>query len=138
MVFLLIRSFHSYSRSRLRREWNIPDDIPLIGMVARFNPDKDYPNLLKSLSFLRSSGKSFKVVLVGTGVDAPIPIYILNYFLPTYKYCSTPCPRDDIPSVMTALDLFVLPPVLRLSLTYLLNLCCVRLHVLVLTLVTHL
>ncbi|MFN3612815.1 MAG: glycosyltransferase, partial [Tepidimonas sp.] len=61
------------ARARLRREWAVPDDVPLLGMVARFDPQKDHANLIAALRQLRQNGWAFRAVLVGTGVDDANP-----------------------------------------------------------------
>jgi glycosyltransferase involved in cell wall biosynthesis len=57
------------ARQRLRTEWGISDDLPLLGMVARYDPQKDHVNLIKALGMLKKSGKEFRCVLVGSGMD---------------------------------------------------------------------
>jgi glycosyltransferase involved in cell wall biosynthesis len=57
------------ARQRLRAEWGIADNLPLLGMVARYDPQKDHVNLIKALGMLKKSGKEFRCVLVGTGMD---------------------------------------------------------------------
>ena len=43
--------------------------IPLIGNVARFDPQKDHFNLLRALSIIKSKNIDFLCVLVGTNTD---------------------------------------------------------------------
>jgi glycosyltransferase involved in cell wall biosynthesis len=42
----------------------------LIGMVARYDPQKDHNNLLKSLVTLKDENIDFHCLLVGTGMDS--------------------------------------------------------------------
>lgn len=54
-------------RDRLRAELGAgPDDI-LIGTVANFRPQKDYPNLLAAMSVLAGRGCAARLVAVGQG-----------------------------------------------------------------------
>ena len=89
----------------------VPDQsIPLIGTVGRFDPQKDHGNLLDALSILRDRGIQFQCVLVGTGLDSSnqkIVEWINQRGLDDYVQLLGK--RNDIPKVMNALDLHVLP-----------------------------
>lgn len=96
-------------RMRLRTEWGIDSSTRLIGMVARFDPQKDHANLLTALKYLKDQDIRFRCVLVGTGMTADnqklqewITVRGLNEFVKLLGR------RDDIPSIMNALDLHVL------------------------------
>ena len=56
-------------RTRMRSKLNIPDDLFVIGHVARFHPMKNHLGLLASLSQLKQSGRKFACVLVGTNIN---------------------------------------------------------------------
>lgn len=43
--------------------------IPVVGMLGRFHPAKDYKNFFKSVSSVRQQGFNFKVVLGGRNID---------------------------------------------------------------------
>ena len=89
----------------------VPDQsIPLSGTVGRFDPQKDHANLLDALVILRNRGVQFQFVLVGTGLDPSNPEimeWIAQHGLDDYVQLLGQ--RDDIPSIMNALDLHVLP-----------------------------
>jgi glycosyltransferase involved in cell wall biosynthesis len=53
------------ARVALRSEWAIDDDMPLIGTVGRFDPQKDHRNLLRACEILRGRGVRFRLALVG-------------------------------------------------------------------------
>jgi glycosyltransferase involved in cell wall biosynthesis len=55
-------------RQRLRVAWGIHDDLPVLGMLARWDAAKDHANLLAALSCLRRSGVRFHLVLAGPGM----------------------------------------------------------------------
>ena len=88
----------------------LDQSIPLIGTVGRFDPQKDHSNLLDALAILRDRGLAFQCVLVGTGLDssnAQIVDWIAQRGLVDHV---TPLGRrNDIPKIMNALDLHVLP-----------------------------
>lgn len=100
------------ARAKLRQEWCVPDEVPLLGMVARFDPQKDHANLIRALGQLKKSGESFRCVLVGRGMDegnAAIRSVLAAEGLE--EYVRLLGPRNDIPSVMVALDVHVLSSV---------------------------
>ncbi len=93
----------------LRQEWGIPENMPLLGMVSRFDPQKDHDNLIKALALLRSQGLEFRCVLVGRGMDATnqeVTSKLLRNGLQEHVLLLGQ--RSDIPAVMSALDLHVL------------------------------
>lgn len=97
------------ARARLRNEWNVTDDTPLLGMVARFDPLKDHNNLLRALALLRAQGTAFQMILIGTKVDRDnkaLQAQIATANLS--KEVRLIGPRRDIPAVMNALDIHVL------------------------------
>jgi len=103
-------------RARLRREWGVPNDQILLGMVARWDPLKDHANLLDALARLIKdgasvweSGAAFRCVLVGAGMDtsnAPLMELVHRHRLEQRIILAGP--RVDIAAVMSALDLHVL------------------------------
>lgn len=91
--------FHpdSVARARIRAELSIGDDVPLIGMVARFDPMKDHAGLLAAASQM---DHRVHWLLAGRGVEAgavAIPpilagrVHLLGE-------------RSDVPALMAALD----------------------------------
>lgn len=97
------------ARARLRREWAVLDDVPLLGMVARFDPQKDHRNLIAALGRLRQAGHVFRAVLIGAGVgpgNAALAQAIRATDLEDEVHVLGP--RTDIPAVMNALDVHVL------------------------------
>jgi glycosyltransferase involved in cell wall biosynthesis len=98
------------ARVALRSEWAVDDDTPLIGMVGRFDPQKDHRNLLRACELLRARGFRFRLVLVGSGLtDAN---EALGEWVALHGLRDSVCllgQRTDIPAVMSAIDLHVLP-----------------------------
>ena len=93
----------------LRAEWGVPPETPLLGMVGRFDPQKDHGNLVSALALIRERGMGFLCILVGTGLDE-YNAEILNQMssLGLQKHIKLLGRRNDIPSVMNALDLHIL------------------------------
>ena len=94
---------------RLRAAWGVPDGIPLLGMVARLDPQKDHANLLAALGCLAQLGEDFLVVLVGSGMtDVNIERAARVRLGGLSARMRLLGPRTDVPAVMTALDVQVL------------------------------
>lgn len=96
-------------RKRLRDELGVGAETPLLGMVGRFDSDKDHKNLLSALGALSRRGVDFRCVLVGSGLE-PSNDELLRLLDANELTGSTILlgRRDDVPSVMNALDLHVL------------------------------
>lgn len=56
------------ARYSVRRELSIPDDAAIIGMVARFDPQKDHKNLINAAGVLCKSNKNIHFILCGDGI----------------------------------------------------------------------
>lgn len=84
-------------------------DKPLIGMVARFDAQKDHANLFAALALLVKKGIEFHALLVGTGIDESNEI--LGSWLKLHQLenkVSLLGRRNDIHAVMNAIDVHVL------------------------------
>jgi len=97
------------ARLRLRSEWGISDDIPLLGMVARYDPQKDHANLIQALGILKKSGTEFRCVLAGTGMDISNNELVKKIKDEDVKdKILLLGRRSDIPEVMNAIDVHIL------------------------------
>jgi len=97
------------ARRRLRAEWNVPEDVPLIGMVARYDPQKDHANLIDALARLAQQALVFRAVLVGTQVDGHNAALVQRLDATGLrKRVRLLGPTSDVPAVMNALDVHVL------------------------------
>ena len=95
----------------LRREWNVPDDALLIGFVGRFVPQKSLDTLLTAFaSFKARSASNGRLALVGTG---PLEENLRRQAkkLGIGGDIVWPGFREDIPDIMRAFDIFVLPSI---------------------------
>lgn len=93
----------------LAQKLGISDDIALLGMVARFDPQKDHTNLLSALRIIKEQNPNFVCVLVGEGLDSTnnMLLEILHRFdlVDNVRLLGR---RDDIPFIMSALDIHIL------------------------------
>ncbi len=97
------------ARQRLRKEWGFAERTRVIGAVARWNPLKDHANLLSAFAICASGDKSLRCVLVGHGIDSDnkkLMALIDSYQL--HEQVLLLGPRDDVPDIMSALDVHVL------------------------------
>jgi len=97
------------ARERLRDEWALDGGALIFGMVGRFDPNKDHYNLLHALSIFKQSGAFFHCVLVGMGLDAGNEVLVSWVkALDLGDEVLLLGQRDDIPAVMSAMDVHVL------------------------------
>lgn len=99
----------SVARTVLRSEFGIPSDVFVVGMVARFDVQKDHHNLVQALGLLKRRGVPFVCLLVGVGMTESN--HELCAWLKVADVVSNVKllgPRTDVPAVMNALDLHVL------------------------------
>lgn len=97
------------ARQRLRAQWGVADDEPVLGMVARRDPQKDHVNLIQALARLQACVREFRVVLVGTGIttDNRELVQALDE-AGLSRRTQLLGPQPDVPAVMAALDVHVL------------------------------
>lgn len=96
-------------RKALRFEWGVASNQPLLGVVARWDAQKDHGNFFASLSILLNYRTDIRCVLVGSGMlpeNQSLVQLIAQYGLKDHIVLAGP--RDDISDVMSALDLHIL------------------------------
>lgn len=94
----------------LRSEIKISKNSNLLGLVGRFNPQKDHNNLISALSLVKASGYEFSLVLIGDGMNNDN--HALTKMIEISKISSKVHllgQRSDISLVMNAIDLHILP-----------------------------
>lgn len=62
------------ARASLRSELGLARDAPLLGMLARFHPQKDHKTFLRAVAKTLANYPQTHVVLCGRGVDASNPV----------------------------------------------------------------
>jgi len=95
-------------KAAFKKELNLSDQV-LLGMVGRFDPQKDHFGLLKSIELLDSSFDNFKVALIGNGLNLanrPLVNKIKEYGLESRIVLLDQ--RIDIFVVMNGLDIHIL------------------------------
>lgn len=97
------------ARARVRKELGIGNTMPLLGMVARFDPQKDHFNLVKALSILKKQGTEFRCVLAGNSLT--LENQELSKAIDEYELADRFLllgARNDIPAIMNGLDIHIL------------------------------
>lgn len=93
-------------RASLRAELGLPDDALLIGAVGRFDPQKDYPNMIAAAGWLHAAHPDIHFVLCGSGLspdNTELTGWIESRGL--QKVFHLLGRRDDMPRIAAAMDL---------------------------------
>lgn len=97
------------ARNALRSELGLNDSVFVIGMVARFDVQKNHRNLIRSLALLKKLNISFVCLLVGENmIKTNIEILSWIHEAGIRDDVMLLGPRSDIPDIMNALDVHVL------------------------------
>lgn len=96
------------AREQTRSGLGLADCDFVIGMVARYNPQKDHMSLVMAASEIATRGNNFKVVLVGAGMLERSAIFQEVQKLGLQSQFHFLGPRTDVPDLMRAFDLHVL------------------------------
>lgn len=100
------------ARLGIRRELGIPAGARVIGITARNNPQKDYPNFFAAVRLLQTTHPDVHFVACGSGVTSDDPQLAAGC-----RSCVVPenvhliGPRRDVPAVLNAFDLSTLSSV---------------------------
>lgn len=102
-------SYMPEAKVKLGKELNFTSNHKIILAVGRFNDQKDYPNLLKSVFLLKQEVTyPFQVLIAGDG-ELRSEIEKFTNELNLNNEVVLLGRRNDIPELMSAADLFVLP-----------------------------
>jgi glycosyltransferase involved in cell wall biosynthesis len=99
----------AHARSRVRAELGIGEDAVVLGCVARWDIQKDHPNLLGALSLLKQAGFDGRCLLAGAGINSEnsaLTDLIDRFGLASQVHLLDQ--RDDVPDLMNAFDINVL------------------------------
>jgi len=96
------------SRSRLRREWGLGDDQPVVVFVGRLDQAKGIETLLSAMSHLAARGQALDLVIAGDGPKR----HIIENFIrhgEGGRRCRLLGFVQDVQAVLSAADIFVMP-----------------------------
>ncbi len=97
------------TRYMVRKELKIKPSTLLIGMAARFHPQKDHRNFIEAASLINNKMPNIQFVLCGTNIDnsnEKLAAWVLEFGLEEKVLLLGE--RRDMPRVMGAMDLMVL------------------------------
>jgi glycosyltransferase involved in cell wall biosynthesis len=96
------------ARHALRAELGVEPDAPLVGLLARWDPQKNHAGFLRAAATVLARRPAARFVLAGTRVDAGNPeLAELVRAGGLHDAVRLLGPRDDVPRVMAGLDLLV-------------------------------
>jgi glycosyltransferase involved in cell wall biosynthesis len=100
--------------SLCREEWNVPKDAFLVGLVGRIDPMKGQDLMIKALAQVRKTYPDVYGVMVGDETPGLEGRYLKELQdglrqLHLEDHVMLQPARKDVPQVMAALDLFVMP-----------------------------
>lgn len=100
----------SRNGKEIRREFGIPDGVPLVGTVANFSFEKGYPYLVKAMALILVKNPKVWFLLVGAGpFQEEVRREVQN--IPRHEQVIFAGVRSDIPDLVGAMDLFTLASV---------------------------
>jgi glycosyltransferase involved in cell wall biosynthesis len=101
--------FDAEKRHALRTKLSLADDTPLIGMIARFDPMKDYETFLRGAAVLRERGFSGRFICLGSGNEKLFQEFKTKAIkLGLSEHLHWLAPTADPVEIYSALDVFVL------------------------------
>ncbi|MDF1678183.1 MAG: glycosyltransferase [Legionellaceae bacterium] len=97
------------ARDKINTALGLTPNVPLLGMVARYDIYKDHPNLFRALAYLLEASPPFICLLIGPGMDVNNEALMVQLHAHGIQdNVRLLGARDDIPSLMAALDIHVL------------------------------
>ena len=96
-------------KQNMKRIWCADASEFLIGMVARFDPQKDHANFINALGALKRQGHPIRCLLIGPGMD--VNNHQLTALLSDQNLGDEVVllgAREDVPGLMNGMDLHVL------------------------------
>lgn len=94
------------ARQLIRRELGLSDEALLIGLIARFDPQKDHKNFIQAAAMLAASHPHIHFLLCGDDISLENPV--LASWIQETKIASQfhlLGRQSDIPTIMAALDI---------------------------------
>lgn len=94
-----------HARDSVRAELGLATDMPLVGLIGRYHPQKNHDGFFAAAAMLSKKLPSANFVLAGQGIDAgnsELMSSVRRYGMEKVTHLLGP--RDDIPRLMAALD----------------------------------
>lgn len=98
------------SRSSMRARLGVPPNAPVVGTVGRRSPEKNLPTLVRAMSGLARERSNLAVVLAGEGdEESRMSLRAIADSAGWGGRLHLPGRVDDLGSLLTSFDVFVLP-----------------------------
>ena len=94
------------ARKAIRKELELAEETTLVGLIARFNPQKDHQNFFQAAGLLHQNRPDVHFVLCGDGIDwnnSKLTEWIVDAEVKSVTHLLGH--RSDIPSIQAALDI---------------------------------
>jgi glycosyltransferase involved in cell wall biosynthesis len=104
----LERYDHQEPCCTLREEYDLPSEGPIVGVVARLEPEKGHPTLLEAWPSVLAAVPNATLLIVGQGSRREA-LEALTRHLGIADRVVFTGRRDDVPAVTAAIDVAVLP-----------------------------
>jgi glycosyltransferase involved in cell wall biosynthesis len=92
----------------VRQEFNVPDGVPLIGVVGRLHPAKGHVDLIAAIGELRDQGVMLKCLIIGSGdIRADLEQEVRRLNLEDRIVFTGQ--RKDVPRLLAGLDVIAMP-----------------------------
>ena len=99
--------FDDGQRQQLRKEWNINPNAPVVGIVAALRPEKNHLLFLRVAAKVINKIPEAQFVIAGDGPERKkLEIAVSDHKLANHVHFLGNC--NDIPAVLSAIDLFAL------------------------------
>ena len=98
----------SLDRNKIRADLVIPEDAFLLGVVGRLHHQKGLIYLLDALPIIKNSIEQVELLIIGEG-DLKNDLEAHADSIGVSSFTKFTGPRTDIPEILRALDVFVLP-----------------------------
>jgi glycosyltransferase involved in cell wall biosynthesis len=93
------------ARERIRREQKLQDGVPVVGLVARYDPLKDHETFLRAAAVAIRARPDARFILCGSNVDEHnVELTDLIRSLEIEHACRLLGPRTDVADVYASLD----------------------------------
>ena len=95
-------------RKSFRQEMGVSPEVPLVGLIARFDPAKDHETFLRAAAVVHTQCPSVRFLLCGKDVDSRNR-RLMNWIdaMALRDCCLLLGVRDDVPRILAGLDVLV-------------------------------
>jgi glycosyltransferase involved in cell wall biosynthesis len=99
--------------ARIRNEFGIAVDAVVVGWIGRMAPIKDLPTLLRACASLADRFPNLRLLIAGDGPERAKWQAVANDLPALARRVTFAQERHDVPDVLSAMDVFVLPSMIE-------------------------